>query len=236
MNFVVTLMHIHLAAVLHFPTVKTASINKRVEKSENEVILLPDVITKSMCQPREILVDIFQEYPEDTEHIYIPSCVVLNRCGGCCNDEAMECVSMETRNVTLQVTRLRLLVTQHTVHLSFTEHQKCYCRLKPDVQAKKQYHCLPCSERRKRLFVQDPLTCKCSCKFTQLDCKSRQLELNKITCRFVYHTYIINKVLNSFQQRFPAEKMHASPCFSVFGVVHSIPFFFFFSVSFIITG
>ncbi|XP_077951443.1 vascular endothelial growth factor A-A isoform X3 [Gasterosteus aculeatus] len=139
MNFVVTLMHIHLAAVLHFPTVKTASINKRVEKSENEVILLPDVITKSMCQPREILVDIFQEYPEDTEHIYIPSCVVLNRCGGCCNDEAMECVSMETRNVTLQVTRLRLLVTQHTVHLSFTEHQKCYCRLKPDVQAKKQY-------------------------------------------------------------------------------------------------
>lgn len=49
-------------------------------------------------------------------------------------------------------------------------------------------HCAPCSERRKRLFVQDPLTCKCSCKFTQLDCKSRQLELNERTCRFVYHT------------------------------------------------
>ncbi|XP_037310214.1 vascular endothelial growth factor A-A-like isoform X2 [Pungitius pungitius] len=147
------------------------------------VILLPDVITKSMCQPREMLVDIFQEYPEDTEHTYIPSCVVLNRCGGCCNDEAMECVSIETRNVTMQVMRFRPLVTQHTVLLSFTEHQKCNCRQKPDVQAKKQYHCLPCSERRKRLFVQDPLTCKCSCKFTQLDCKSRQLELNKITCR-----------------------------------------------------
>uniref|UniRef100_A0AAQ4R3T2 Platelet-derived growth factor (PDGF) family profile domain-containing protein n=1 Tax=Gasterosteus aculeatus aculeatus TaxID=481459 RepID=A0AAQ4R3T2_GASAC len=123
-----------------------SGISRRVETDmrterrlhSEKVILLPDVITKSMCQPREILVDIFQEYPEDTEHIYIPSCVVLNRCGGCCNDEAMECVSMETRNVTLQVTRLRLLVTQHTVHLSFTEHQKCYCRLKPDVQAKKQ--------------------------------------------------------------------------------------------------
>lgn len=47
-------------------------------------------------------------------------------------------------------------------------------------------HCEPCSERRKRLYVQDPLTCKCSCKFTQLQCKSRQLELNERTCRFVY--------------------------------------------------
>lgn len=33
--------------------------------------------------------------------------------------------------------------------------------------------------------MQDLLTCKCSCKFTQLDCKSRQLELNERTCRFV---------------------------------------------------
>ncbi|KAM6935768.1 vascular endothelial growth factor A-A-like isoform 1-T1 [Lycodopsis pacificus] len=147
------------------------------------IILLPDVITKSMCQPREVLVDIFQEYPEDTEHTYVPSCVVLNRCGGCCNDEAMECVPTETHNVTLQVMRFRPMVMQHTIHLSFTEHQKCDCRLKPDVQAKKQYHCVPCSERRKRLFVQDPFTCKCSCKFTQLDCKSRQLELNERTCR-----------------------------------------------------
>ncbi|XP_056289618.1 vascular endothelial growth factor A-A isoform X2 [Pseudoliparis swirei] len=183
MNFVVSFVHILLAAVLQLCTVKTASINKGVEKSTNEVILLPDVITKSMCQPREVLLDIFQEYPEDTEHTYVPSCVVLNRCGGCCNDEAMECIPTETCNVTLQVMRFRPLVTQHTIHLSFTEHRKCDCRLKPDVLAKKQYHCVPCSERRKRLFVQDPLTCKCSCKFTQLDCISRQLELNEITCR-----------------------------------------------------
>lgn len=67
------------------------------------VIPFTEVITKSMCQPREVLVDILQEYPEDTEHNYIPSCVVINRCGGCCNDEAMECVPTETHNVTLQV-------------------------------------------------------------------------------------------------------------------------------------
>ncbi|XP_018536247.1 vascular endothelial growth factor A-A isoform X2 [Lates calcarifer] len=183
MNFVVSLVQFLLAAVLHLPTVKTASINKGVEKSKNEVIPLTEVLNKSMCQPREVLVDISHEYPEDTEHTFIPSCVVLNRCGGCCNDEALECIPTETRNVTLQVMRLRPMVTQHTIHLSFTEHQKCDCRAKPDVQVKKEYHCAPCSGRRKRLFVQDPLTCKCSCKFTQLDCKSRQLELNERTCR-----------------------------------------------------
>lgn len=67
------------------------------------VVRLSEVITKSMCQPREVLVDIFQEYPGDTEHTFVPSCVVLNRCGGCCSDEALECVPMEASNVTLQV-------------------------------------------------------------------------------------------------------------------------------------
>lgn len=51
-------------------------------------------------------------------------------------------------------------------------------------------HCAPCSERRKGLFVQDLLTCKCSCKFSQLGCKSRQLELNERTCRFVAMPHI----------------------------------------------
>ncbi|XP_034052423.1 vascular endothelial growth factor A-A [Gymnodraco acuticeps] len=190
MNCVVSLVHILLAAVLHLSTVKTASITKGAEKSKNEeassvspVIPLIDVFTKSLCQPREVLVDIFSEYAEDTEHTYIPSCVVLNRCGGCCSDEALECVPTETHNVTMEVMRHRPMVKKGTIQLSFTEHKSCICRQKPDLPVKKEYHCAPCSERRKRLFVQDPLTCKCSCKFTQLDCKSRQLELNERTCR-----------------------------------------------------
>lgn len=182
MNFVVYLVQILLAAVCHLSTVKAASITA-MDKSQNEVIPLVDVINKSACQPREMLVDIFQEYPEDTEYTHIPSCVVLNRCGGCCSDEALECVPTETGNVTLEVMRVRAMVSQHTLQLKFTEHLRCECRPKPGVTGKKEYHCAPCSERRKRLFVQDPLTCKCSCKFTQLDCKSRQLELNERTCR-----------------------------------------------------
>ncbi|XP_010863502.1 vascular endothelial growth factor A-A isoform X1 [Esox lucius] len=178
-------VHFFFAALLqlHLSAIKTSPIPKDGEKSINDVVPFMDVYNKSMCRTRELLVDIFQEYPDDIEHIYIPSCVVLMRCAGCCNDEALECVPTETKNVTLTVLRKKMKSLQHTFQLSFTEHRKCECRPKPEVIAKKEYHCEPCSERRKRLFVQDPRTCKCSCKFTQLDCKSRQLELNERTCR-----------------------------------------------------
>ncbi|XP_062322368.1 vascular endothelial growth factor A-A isoform X1 [Osmerus eperlanus] len=181
MNFVVSLVHILLAAVIHFSPVKTAHIPKEGERSKNDVVQFIEVYNKSVCRTREVLVDIFQEYPEEIEHTFIPSCVALQRCAGCCTDEALECVATETRNVTLEVIRVRQRVSQHQFQMSFTEHRKCECRPKPEVKTKN--HCEPCSERRKRLFAQDPLTCKCSCKFTQLDCKSRQLELNQRTCR-----------------------------------------------------
>lgn len=45
--------------------------------------------------------------------------------------------------------------------------------------------CDHCSDRRKRLFVQDPVTCRCSCKYTDEHCKERQLELNERTCKWV---------------------------------------------------
>ncbi|MBN3306459.1 VEGFA factor, partial [Amia calva] len=200
------------------------------------VIPFLDVYNRSFCQRRELLVDIFQEYPDDIEYIYKPSCVPLMRCAGCCNDESLECVPTETYNVTMLIMKIKPFHFEKPVQVSFTEHSRCECRIKKDVQEKKEKksrkgkgkglkrkkkknrdkkpdsglhvlflsllkrysldlfffpflpfcsHCEPCSERRKRLFVQDPHTCKCSCKFSQLHCKSRQLELNERTCRFV---------------------------------------------------
>lgn len=54
--------------------------------------------------------EVHQEYPDDIEHIFIPSCVVLMRCAGCCNDEMLECTPTATRNITLEV---RKLLTEH---------------------------------------------------------------------------------------------------------------------------
>jgi neuropilin 2 len=67
------------------------------------VIKFMDVYQRSYCRPIETLVDIFQEYPDEIEYIFKPSCVPLMRCAGCCNDEALECVPTSESNITMQV-------------------------------------------------------------------------------------------------------------------------------------
>ncbi|XP_076837488.1 vascular endothelial growth factor A-A isoform X3 [Brachyhypopomus gauderio] len=140
MNFVVYSLHLFFAALLHASAVKAAHIPKEGGKSKNDVVAFMDVYTKSMCNTRELLVDILQEYPDDVEYTYIPSCVVLSRCAGCCNDEALECVPTETRNITMEVLRVKQRVSQHKFPLSFTEHTKCECRQKQEVRTKKEKH------------------------------------------------------------------------------------------------
>lgn len=67
------------------------------------VVKFMDVYQRSYCRPIETLVDIFQEYPDEIEYIFKPSCVPLMRCAGCCNDEALECVPTSESNITMQV-------------------------------------------------------------------------------------------------------------------------------------
>ncbi|XP_027537845.1 vascular endothelial growth factor A isoform X5 [Neopelma chrysocephalum] len=177
------------------------------ERKPNEVIKFLEVYERSFCRTIETLVDIFQEYPDEVEYIFKPSCVPLMRCAGCCGDEGLECVPVDVYNVTMEIMRIKPHQSQHISHMSFLQHSKCDCRPKKDVKNKQEkkskrgkgkgqkrkrkkgrykplsFHCEPCSERRKHLFVQDPQTCKCSCKFTDSRCKSRQLELNERTCR-----------------------------------------------------
>ncbi|XP_040839385.1 vascular endothelial growth factor A-like isoform X2 [Ochotona curzoniae] len=81
-----------------------------------------------------------------------------------------------------QIMRIKPHQGQHIGEMSFLQHNKCECRPKKD-RARQENPCGPCSERRKHLFVQDPQTCKCSCKNTDSRCKARQLELNERTCR-----------------------------------------------------
>lgn len=53
--------------------------------------------------------DIFQEYPDEVEYIFKPSCVPLMRCAGCCGDEGLECVPVDVYNVTMEV-RVQLAI------------------------------------------------------------------------------------------------------------------------------
>lgn len=186
MNLLLTVLNWSLAALVYFGNAKwshAAPTSGYGERKAAEVIKFLDVYQRSYCQVREVLVDIYQEYPEEVEYIFKPSCVPLMRCAGCCTDEGLECVALDEYNVTMQIMRLKPQQRELVVDMSFRQHKHCECRPKNEVRPIQENHCEPCKERRKHLFVQDPLTCKCSCKFTDSRCKSKQLELNERTCR-----------------------------------------------------
>uniref|UniRef100_A0A8D1UZ92 Vascular endothelial growth factor A n=1 Tax=Sus scrofa TaxID=9823 RepID=A0A8D1UZ92_PIG len=184
MNFLLSWVHWSLALLLYLHHAKWSQAAPMAEGDQkpHEVVKFMDVYQRSYCRPIETLVDIFQEYPDEIEYIFKPSCVPLMRCGGCCNDEGLECVPTEEFNITMQIMRIKPHQGQHIGEMSFLQHNKCECRPKKD-RARQENPCGPCSERRKHLFVQDPQTCKCSCKNTDSRCKARQLELNERTCR-----------------------------------------------------
>ncbi|XP_029448728.1 vascular endothelial growth factor A isoform X3 [Rhinatrema bivittatum] len=186
MNFLLVCMNWGLAALLYLHSAKilqAAPTPREGEKKPSEVIKFLEVYERSFCQPMDTLIDIFQEYPDEVEYMFKPSCVVLKRCAGCCSDESLECVPIESYNVTMQIMRIKPYHVENIGEMSFLQHKKCECRPKKDLKGIQEHHCEPCSERRKHLFVQDPQSCKCSCKFTDSRCKSRQLELNEKTCR-----------------------------------------------------
>ncbi|RLW06944.1 hypothetical protein DV515_00004315 [Chloebia gouldiae] len=108
------------------------------------VIKFLEVYERSFCRTIETLVDIFQEYPDEVEYIFKPSCVPLMRCAGCCGDEGLECVPVDVYNVTMEIMRIKPHQSQHISHMSFLQHSKCDCRPKKDVK-NKQENCLPAS-------------------------------------------------------------------------------------------
>ncbi|XP_063300207.1 vascular endothelial growth factor A, long form isoform X2 [Pelobates fuscus] len=200
MNFLLAWIHWGLAVLLSLSTVQLSRTAPTPgDAKPTEVVPFMKVFQQSICQVRETMVDIYQEYPDEVEYIFKPSCVLLKRCSGCCNDETLECVPAETYNTTMQIMSIKPHKMQHIIDKSFQQHSRCECRLKKEVltnqekkgkqgkglkrKRKRIRHCEPCKERRKHMFVQDPLTCKCSCKYTDSRCKTRQLELNERTCR-----------------------------------------------------
>ncbi|XP_030400459.1 vascular endothelial growth factor A-like isoform X2 [Gopherus evgoodei] len=113
------------------------------------VVPFEEVWSRSYCRALETLVDVLGEFPHEAEHVFKPSCVPLRRCAGCCGDEDLECVAVETRPVAMQVVRLSPIQGKsQQEEMRFTEHSRCACR--PRRKRLKSERCQPPSQRELR--------------------------------------------------------------------------------------
>uniref|UniRef100_A0A5F8GLP7 Placental growth factor n=1 Tax=Monodelphis domestica TaxID=13616 RepID=A0A5F8GLP7_MONDO len=98
---------LQLLAGLSLPAASPQQWDLSPENGTAEVEVLPfqEVWGRSFCRSLEKLVDVATEYPGEVEHMFSPSCVSLRRCTGCCGDENLHCVAVETTNVTMQASK-----------------------------------------------------------------------------------------------------------------------------------
>nr|XP_036851208.1 vascular endothelial growth factor B isoform X1 [Manis javanica] len=143
-----------------------------------------DVYARATCQPREVVVPLTVELMGTVAKQLVPSCVTVQRCGGCCPDDGLECVPTGQHQVRMQILMIRYPSSQ-LGEMSLEEHSQCECRPKKRQSAAKldspRPLCPRCLQHRQR---PDPQTCRCHCRRRSfLRCQGRGLELNPDTCR-----------------------------------------------------
>ncbi|XP_064181554.1 vascular endothelial growth factor C-like [Anguilla rostrata] len=78
---------------------------------------------RTACRPREVCLEVSREYPESPRHVYVPRCVSVHRCGGCCNHEALHCSNSSHRLVNKTVSVSHTHTHTHTHYCSNSSHR-----------------------------------------------------------------------------------------------------------------
>ncbi|XP_076303138.1 uncharacterized protein LOC143221630 [Lasioglossum baleicum] len=161
----------------------TTSLESKIGETEersNAEIPVP-----ATCKPELQTVQLHLD--TDTTSIYFPTCIRINRCGGCCYNSLLSCqpTASETRNFEIYV-----MTTDHHKGLVYRskrivpveEHTKCECNCKL-----KEEHC-----NKKQTYI--PESCECQCnnvnekkKCNETNKKVWNSDLCSCSCREVRH-------------------------------------------------
>ncbi|XP_016041684.2 vascular endothelial growth factor B isoform X4 [Erinaceus europaeus] len=161
-----------LAALLPLARAQAPGSQREVPSHQKKVVSWLDVYARATCQPRDVVVPLNMELLGTVAKQLVPSCVTVQRCGGCCPDEALECVPTGQYRVRMQILMIHYPSSQ-LGEMSLEEHSQCECS--------PRLLCPRCPQRHQR---PDPRTCRCRCpRRSLLRCQGRGLELNPRTCR-----------------------------------------------------
>ncbi|CAO2584501.1 Vascular endothelial growth factor B, partial [Lemmus lemmus] len=96
---------------------------------QKKVVSWIDVYARATCQPREVVVPLSMELMGNVVKQLVPSCVTVQRCGGCCPDDGLECVPIGQHQVRMQILMIQYPSSQ-LGEMSLEEHSQCECRSK----------------------------------------------------------------------------------------------------------
>ncbi|KAK6494181.1 vascular endothelial growth factor C-like isoform X1 [Huso huso] len=90
---------------------------------------------KTQCMPREVCLDVGKEFGAATNTFFKPPCVSVYRCGGCCNNEGLQCMNISTSYISKTLFEITVPLSQgpKPVTVSFANHTSCRCLSKLDV-------------------------------------------------------------------------------------------------------
>ncbi|XP_024902069.1 vascular endothelial growth factor B, partial [Pteropus alecto] len=92
-----------LAALLQLAPAQAPVSQPDAPGHQKKVVSWIDVYARATCQPREVVVPLTVELMGTVAKQLVPSCVTVQRCGGCCPDDGLECVPTGQHQVRMQV-------------------------------------------------------------------------------------------------------------------------------------
>uniref|UniRef100_A0A3B3V262 Vascular endothelial growth factor C-like n=1 Tax=Poecilia latipinna TaxID=48699 RepID=A0A3B3V262_9TELE len=135
--------------------------------SVSPLVLILEEIQRTSCQPREVCVEVAKEYPESTSQLYLPRCVALHRCGGCCGNEAFYCTNTSYSLVNKTLMELSPPRMDRSVAMvTFVNHTSCECLSKRPLhsiirRAATDHLCSPPEVPCTSGSLWDPVNCVC---------------------------------------------------------------------------